>query len=650
MFKTAAVSILICLFAIQGCTISPKKEKEDIYRWPGEVRLFTPEVRQELFAEQKHLNGSRQRLGLALSGGGVRSASFGIGVLAGLEKQRILRHVDVLSTVSGGGYAGYWFMNSLLNLEHAGADRNFERSELFADCYHRELDLYKPYENGSKNYPPCPGSGPDGKLYRDNKYRFQYHLSGRTDLVYYAESDIYQYPEFAGKIVAHVPSIVMHHVSNSLFDWGGNVSRWRKYYQNGIGRTYGLVPQSIEEDDYGARRYLNAETSLGLRNAMAEGLTFQRLKDYTIDRWKKCSPFDRDAGTSSSCNRPPLWIINTTAGVANRIYEWMEAKQPLSKSVFSITPFGYGAGEYGFVDEAMEQISVTQAVSISGAAIDAQVKGGKHTGNGWAAVGEHLICLNLGYSIDNYNPSRSRIGFHRFLPWPFYYLHGFTRNESSVDIYLSDGGHSENLGAYPLIIRGIPQIIVVDAEYDNEGKFEALKLLRSALEDEKLWLSFYDYKPACQEPACKPSSWKQENFEDILKDFDPHNAKYPVLHFKVKGFHQRYVSDEEEKNFVEIIYVKSSINLDPVLMDKDNCNNNEVAYPCTVVAYVKHEQDSKRIESGNRFPQHRTFAGEVKSSPQYYYAYRDLATYVVQHYLEWKNGKVSLKKSPAGDR
>ncbi|MBI5850495.1 MAG: patatin-like phospholipase family protein [Planctomycetes bacterium] len=45
-------------------------------------------------------------VGLALSGGGIRSATFCLGVLQVLARQRILDQVDYLSTVSGGGYLG----------------------------------------------------------------------------------------------------------------------------------------------------------------------------------------------------------------------------------------------------------------------------------------------------------------------------------------------------------------------------------------------------------------------------------------------------------------------------------------------------------------------------------------------------------------
>jgi predicted acylesterase/phospholipase RssA len=45
-------------------------------------------------------------VGLALSGGGIRSASFCLGALQALDKADALKNIDYLSTVSGGGYIG----------------------------------------------------------------------------------------------------------------------------------------------------------------------------------------------------------------------------------------------------------------------------------------------------------------------------------------------------------------------------------------------------------------------------------------------------------------------------------------------------------------------------------------------------------------
>jgi hypothetical protein len=47
-------------------------------------------------------------VGLAISGGGIRSATFGLGVLQALKSLGILETLHYLSTVSGGGYIGSW--------------------------------------------------------------------------------------------------------------------------------------------------------------------------------------------------------------------------------------------------------------------------------------------------------------------------------------------------------------------------------------------------------------------------------------------------------------------------------------------------------------------------------------------------------------
>src|SRR5690242_3219768 len=50
----------------------------------------------------------RQQWALCLSGGGIRSATFGLGIIEGLSKLGLLDRFDYLSTVSGGGYVGGW--------------------------------------------------------------------------------------------------------------------------------------------------------------------------------------------------------------------------------------------------------------------------------------------------------------------------------------------------------------------------------------------------------------------------------------------------------------------------------------------------------------------------------------------------------------
>ncbi len=74
-------------------------------------------------------------IGLAISGGGIRSATFGLGVLEALNERKLLKKVDYLSTVSGGGYIGAWLsVNCLRNKNWLKGktreeNENFERVE-----------------------------------------------------------------------------------------------------------------------------------------------------------------------------------------------------------------------------------------------------------------------------------------------------------------------------------------------------------------------------------------------------------------------------------------------------------------------------------------------------------------------------------------
>ena len=71
-------------------------------------------------------------IGLAISGGGIRSATFSLGVLIALAKRDLLPQFDYLSTVSGGGYLGS-FLTSFLNSPSdrpTASEIGLEREEL----------------------------------------------------------------------------------------------------------------------------------------------------------------------------------------------------------------------------------------------------------------------------------------------------------------------------------------------------------------------------------------------------------------------------------------------------------------------------------------------------------------------------------------
>lgn len=85
--------------------------------------VFSAE-KERIRAHRKTRKDTSDRLaGLAISGGGIRSASFGMGVLQALNKNGLLKCLDYLSTVSGGSYIGSsltWF-----NHQQAGVNWKF---------------------------------------------------------------------------------------------------------------------------------------------------------------------------------------------------------------------------------------------------------------------------------------------------------------------------------------------------------------------------------------------------------------------------------------------------------------------------------------------------------------------------------------------
>ena len=61
-------------------------------------------------------------VGVALSGGGIRSATFCLGLFQALARQRLIRRIDYLSTVSGGGYFG-GFLGAAFSRSESSVDK-----------------------------------------------------------------------------------------------------------------------------------------------------------------------------------------------------------------------------------------------------------------------------------------------------------------------------------------------------------------------------------------------------------------------------------------------------------------------------------------------------------------------------------------------
>jgi hypothetical protein len=120
-----------------------------------------------------------------------------------------------------------------------------------------------------------------------------------------------------------------------------------------------------------------------------------------------------------------------------------------------------------------QRLDLGSAMAISGAAISANM--GSNTVR-WLSPTLALLNIRLGYWLRNPRDLGKRKKLLRPREWVVHFLGKFylplemfnLLDEEKGLIYLSDGGHIENLGIYQLLKRGCRLIFAVDAEADPE--------------------------------------------------------------------------------------------------------------------------------------------------------------------------------------
>jgi hypothetical protein len=188
----------------------------------------------------------------------------------------------------------------------------------------------------------------------------------------------------------------------------------------------------------------------------------------------------------------PFLIANTALNLVHgKRLAWQERKATsftISRCAAGNPAVGYRpSGEYG------NAVSLGTAMAISGAAISPNM--GYHT----SAILSFMMTLfnaRLGWWLGNpwrenwreASPRRSSLAIVAE-------LFGLTDDESDY-VYLSDGGHFENLGVYEMLRRRCRTIVVIDAGCDPELKFEDLgNLVRKARIDFNIEITFAEPSP-----------------------------------------------------------------------------------------------------------------------------------------------------------
>ncbi len=234
--------------------------------------------------------------------------------------------------------------------------------------------------------------------------------------------------------------------------------------------------------------------------------------------------------------------------------------------------------------------SVSDYVALSGAAVDM-----KPYSTGWEAFGLTLAGI---WGIE---------------------LGDYSINPSNLDqpAYLSDGGHSDNLGAYSLIKRGVGKIIVSDAEADPDGSLGGLKRLYKQLKNEGKLLSFYTIKNGTRTPIrefneCLASG--DDNVPCLSIAYDRDSIDRDVADWELSPIINGEVKMKDGQKITEVLYVKLRA------LDKyQSVSNDQEQYPKATLYIINNDRDKKA------FPHVSTF--DVNFSPTQYYAYFSLGRF-----------------------
>jgi len=430
----------------------------------------------------------RPKLALALEGGGSKSAPFALGAIAGLHESALLADVDVVSSVSGGSYAAYFYFARLLDALNAGSERALrDPNAWFDDC---TPSAYRPRftTNAANGQAFCSGEDATTDDIRPfaNRYPSQAHVRYFQDVIHWQggleevdQSLGDRLSTYANLGVLFAQSLVtapLHVLGSSLFAGPDNSSPSRLAYRFGIERAYVHTARSWA----GAT---DCRTALQCAPEPVMGEFAERLhaRKYTMQDLQAVVANDVCDVDGLHC-KGPLWIANAAGSSGRDLTNWLIVPQTDAlRANFEMSPYGAGSGLYGFVNRPVD-LRLKDVVGSSAAFLDRdQREFGLGATRFLAGVGIHFLNLEWGTDIANYNATDTDRALARITPVPFYHVSA-ERQRFSPTIHLADGGNTDNLGMLAALRRGAEQVIVVASTGDGTGKMESLCRAKNHLE------------------------------------------------------------------------------------------------------------------------------------------------------------------------
>ena len=452
---------------------------------------------------------------IALSGGGIRSATFNLGFLKALNDKGIFKHADYLSTVSGGGYIGSFVQNRL--------HQTHDYDTLFSQNEIEHLKAHGDYLR--------PGKG-----WRKTFESLNFYLNTLIQIVLHALWYLFFFAfllftfVYVGERLHNTPSL-LYSILLSLFSL---VLIWY-YFSHGL-RHYSKKFWSAKKLFYiftilaifiALAAYSRIEANMfcdcfrsidsivyvlgfGLLmiftglfanpNILSSHRFYRfRLKDAFLrgSDTKLCALTKEDNGKKWTFAPYPL--INTTLNLqADKNISGMK-----SCDYFLLSPLYCGSKITGYISSdssEYERMTLATALTVSGAAVNPSMG---YKSNRLLSFFMTLLNLRLGYWALNpkiFDPSSYRISgirsrFSALLRqsavwtaekhnygltlWPFYNIAELlgTMHSRRIRVNLSDGGNIENLAVFELLRRKCRLIIASDAGADPDYSFSDLQNL-----------------------------------------------------------------------------------------------------------------------------------------------------------------------------
>ncbi len=462
------------------------------------------ERRRRLFGEEAARKLDQTRFGIALSGGGIRSATINLGFLKTLQRFDLLRQADYLSTVSGGGYTGAYVQ--------AATRSKGSYEAVFAPQRIAHMRTHGDYL--------IPGQKPLVKLWNALVLFVAYltswlmnltnlaivlglggvagwllwHILGMSDPAFWQNFHA-RYTPFAtiGKW-ALLAVLAIHFAVNVVQVYGQGISRAFNQIETALLVLALVAWIAILLGSFEKLYWPDTHTLLVAGGLMA-GLFLlgfvtnpNAIGFHRYYRNQLAKAFLFDTGNMASAR---LWELGQTPREADLLAPYplintclnilslggdKQIKGSKGSDYFLLSPLHCGAKLTGYVRTAhfpgYRELTLAAATTISAAAVNPGM--GSYS-NPLLSILLTLFNARLGFWVNNpLHPSK-----HYRVWWPAYFFKEMMLklDSQSKKVNISDGGHIENLAVYELLRRRCRLIIAVDAGADPEFRFDDLENL-----------------------------------------------------------------------------------------------------------------------------------------------------------------------------